>query len=283
VPALSPLLEASDLEARVAAAAALARISPDTPGIAEPLAACIRDRRPGFTGARLWFAQQALRELGARSVPALVKVADDQSPIVRRLAVETLGGIGEPASGAVPSLAAKLQDPDEFVRRAAAYALGRMGAAAKSAIRALRANLQDTSGTVRAAAAVALVRVDALALEAIPTLVAAISREPGQEIAYIEVCVAAPEISPAAVPAVLEFVKAAPVAGASSWDQEKTWRLRRGALDLLGRMGTNAQSALPALRQLANQPGNESWRRETTEALQQIELQAVQESSKQSR
>jgi len=98
VPALSPLLEASDLEARVAAAAALARISADTPGIAEPLAACIRDRRPGFTGARLWFVQQALRELGARSVPALVKVADDQSPIVRRLAVETLGGIGEPAS-----------------------------------------------------------------------------------------------------------------------------------------------------------------------------------------
>jgi hypothetical protein len=76
----------------------------------------------------------------------------------------------------------------------------------------------------------------------------------------------------AAVPAVLAFVKAGPAAGASSWDREKTSRLRMGAIDLLGRMGPNAKSAVPALRQLANQQGNESERREITEALQRIEL-----------
>jgi len=201
----------------------------------------------------------------------LVEVADYPSPKVRRQVLETLGSIGEPAGAAVPLLATKLQDPDEPVRRAAADALGKMGAASKSAVPALRAALRDTSGTVRAAAAVALVRVDAPALEAIPTLVAAISREPGEETAYITVCVAAPEISPAAVPAVLEFVKTAPAAGASSWDREKTSRLQMGAIDLLRRMGPNAKSAVPALRQLANE-GNESWRREITEALQRIEL-----------
>jgi hypothetical protein len=255
------------MQARVAAAAALARISPETPGIAEPLVASLRDNR-GFSQ---WFAQQALRELGPKGVPALVKVADDQSPMARRLAVETLGSIGEPASAAVPALAAKLKDPDEFVRRAAADALGKMGAASNAIVPQLRAALRDTSGTVRAAVAIALVRVDAPALEAIPTLVAAISREPGEETAYVEVCVAAPEISPAAVPAVLGFVKAQPAAGASSLDREKTYRLRSGALDLLRRMGPNAKSAVPALRQLANQAGNESERREITEALQQIE------------
>lgn len=279
VPVLSRLLEASELEARVAAAAALARISPDTPGIAEPLVASLRYNR-GFSQ---WFAQQALRELGARSVPALVKVADDPSPIVRRLAIETLGGIGEPAGEAAPVLSVKLQDPDEWVRRAAADALGKMGAAAKSAVPALRATLQDTSGTVRAAAAIALVRVDAPALEAIPTLVAAISRfEPREGTAYIEACNAAREISPVAVPAVLEFVKAAPAPGASSWDRERTYRLQRGAIDLLGRMGPNAKAAVPDLRQLANE-SNESHRREIAEALQQIELPTVEESSKEGR
>jgi len=47
--------------------------------------------------------------------------------------------------------------------------------------------------------------------------------------------------------------------------------LRSGALDLLGRMGSNAKSAVPALHQLANEAGNESKRREITEPLWQIE------------
>lgn len=269
VPALSRLLQANDPLTRRAATAALVRISPDTPGIADALAAELQDKSPS---ARPWLTQKALRELGARSVPVLMRVADDPSPVVRRLAIETLGSIGEPAGEAAPVLATKLQDPDEWVRRAAANALGQMGAAAKPAVPQLRATLQDTSGTVRAAAAIALVRVDAPALEAIPTLVAAISRlEPREETAYSQACNAAPEISPAAVPAMLEFVKAVPAAGASSWDQEKTWRLRMGAIDLLRRMGSNGKSAVPALRQLSNQPGNESWRREITEALRQIE------------
>ena len=44
--------------------------------------------------------------------------------------------------------------------------------------------------------------------------------------------------------------------------------LARGTL---GNLGPNAVAAVPALRQLANQPGNESWRREITEALELIE------------
>jgi len=245
VPALSRLLQAKDQRTRIAAAAALVRISPDTAGVAEALGAGLQ---PPPTGYEV-MAQRALRELGPKSLPVLVKAANDPSPAVRRLAIETLGSLGSGASEAVPLLAVKLADPDAFVRRAAADALGKMGPESKAAAPQLRIALKDPSGLARAAAAAALIRVDPPAVEAIPVLLEVMSPNPREPSDPMVVWNVVQEISPAAVPAVLEFLKGAPaaVAGFQQRDQQKWFRLRENAIALLGHMGPNAQAAIPAL------------------------------------
>ena len=54
-------------------------------------------------------------------------------------------------------------------------------------------------------------------------------------------------ISPAAIPGVLEFLQTAAAPGAPGPDLPKRYRLRDGAIDLLGRMGPNAKGAVPTL------------------------------------
>jgi len=243
-PALIRLLEAKEQNVRVAAAAALVRISPDTAGLAEVLGAALQqDASVSYLDA-----QKALGELGSKSIPVLVKAASNPSPQVRRLSVETLGRIGAPASEVVPVLAASLKDSDEHARRVAAQALGKMAPESKAAISPLRAALKDTSGMVRAEAAVALVRLDPPANDAVAVLVEAIS-DNRDGTAYIVACNGAREISPAAVPTVLEFIKGAPPGGSQMRDLQKWFRTQEGAIDLLGRMGPNAKSAVPALIQ----------------------------------
>ena len=193
-----------------------------------------------------------------REFEDLKRALQDRDPPVRRAAVQRLvARLGEgqqvlltprkelldefqaAQNAGAGLLAGLLKDEDDQVRRGAASALMMCGPSAKVALPQLLEVLQGNDLNLQ------MVAVDSLG-------------DLGTN-------------AVAAVPAVLEFVKAAPAAEASSWDREKTDRLRMGALDLLGRMGPNAKSAVPALRQLANQAGNESWRRLVTEALDLIE------------
>lgn len=242
VPALRRMLQAEDLKVRVAAAEALVRISPDTPGLAEVLGGALQ-LDPSMNHL---IVLKALCQLGPKGVSVLMKAANDSSPVMRRLAIESLGSIGAPAKESIPVLAARLEDQDELVRRAAAQALGKMASEAKAAVPQLQASLKDTSGMVRSTAAATLIRVNPPANDAVVLLVEAISDRRDMN-AYITACNAAKEISPAAVPAVLEFLKVAPPTGSLWGDRDGAYRMRAGAIDLLGRMGPNAKAAVPAL------------------------------------
>jgi HEAT repeat protein len=89
----------------------------------------------------------------------------DEDPLVRRVAAESLGKIGPPASAAVPALIAMLQTED---RLQAVKALIRFKTAARDAAPALIATLKDSSPEVRWNACEALGDMQAKA--AIPAL-----------------------------------------------------------------------------------------------------------------
>jgi HEAT repeat protein len=119
---------------------------------------------------------------------------------------------------------------------------------------------------VRTAAAVALIRVDPPGSEAVAVLVEAMVSRESDGTAYLTACAAAGELSPAAVPALLEFLKGAPAPASPQRDLQKGFRAREAAIELLGRMGVNAQSAVPALVEILNNQ-RMPHRREAAEAL----------------
>jgi HEAT repeat protein len=70
-------------------------------------------------------AVEALVEIGARAVPALVASCSDTDADVRKFVVDALAGIGSEA--AIDALIGRLADADVNVRAAAADALGAVG------------------------------------------------------------------------------------------------------------------------------------------------------------
>ena len=80
----------------------------------------------------------------------LVELVQDQSPDIRRTAVEALGKIGQPSRALI--LARMLNDPDPHVREASAIAVGRLQDSSVDQIRFVEA-LTDSSAAVRSAVA----------------------------------------------------------------------------------------------------------------------------------
>ena len=85
------------------------------------------------------------------AVPGLLEVLRDQENLVRSMAAEALGKIGD--AGAVPGLLEALRDPKYLVRSFAAEALGRIG---EPAVPGLVKALHDPKEDVRWSAVVAL-------------------------------------------------------------------------------------------------------------------------------
>lgn len=150
---------------------------------------------------------QALGAMGGRgeiAIPTLVeRLLFDASPLVRDAAAEALAGIGVEA---VPTLVQLLDDEDAEVRKRCVKALGTIGRGARPAGPALASHLEDESAEVRMAAAEAIWQV---------------SRDSSL---------------------------AAPAAARALADEDRTIRLR--AFRLLGRMGPHAAPAAQQLRQL---------------------------------
>jgi HEAT repeat protein len=104
--------------------------------VEEALIAALAD---GENSGRRNSAFEALTVLGARTVPRLVEALASDDVDVRKLVVDALGSIGDPAC--TEALIARLRDEDPNVRAAAADALGVLGEA--DAVRALQASAGD--------------------------------------------------------------------------------------------------------------------------------------------
>jgi HEAT repeat protein len=95
------------------------------------------------------YRQAVVRDLaskGAPVVPAMIQAIGDGPELVRAVAAEVIGAVGEDAESAVPALCMALVDGLQPVREAAATALGQYG---RKAIPALLGGLEDLELTVR--------------------------------------------------------------------------------------------------------------------------------------
>ncbi len=154
--ALAALLHDEAWAARLAAAAALARIAPEDQ---RPIAV-LRDalhsddaglRRHGARATAL--AGAAAAELTDR----LVTMLHDPDRIVRGMALQAIATLGPAAADAFPAVVPLLDDPELSID--AVDALGRMGAAARPAMKRLAEKLADDDPAMRWAAVRAMAQI----------------------------------------------------------------------------------------------------------------------------
>ena len=102
----------------------------------------------------------ALGEIGSsNSALALSKLLDDNSVVVRRNVVESLGIIPNSFHISIPTLVKALEDPDKQIRFTSVLSLARIGPDAEDAIPALQSALKDKDRYVRGYAVEALKQI----------------------------------------------------------------------------------------------------------------------------
>jgi HEAT repeat protein len=230
-------LQAEDVNARRAAARALAEINPSPEVVAPVLVKAIHDADPTVIAN----AVDALASLGPKIVPrlinalknkdlrlhaarvlgrigpeakeaapALAAALDDAEGEYRREVQFALGAIGPAAAPAVPSLIESLDSDDDQIRNSAVYALGRIGPAAKTSASALTKLLSSEDDFVRFSALWALVRIEPndkqLAAAAVPAMVVLLADS--RELVRAEAATTLGELGPAAKAALPDLKKA---------------------------------------------------------------------------
>ncbi|MEG5232288.1 HEAT repeat domain-containing protein [Microcoleus sp. B3-D3] len=106
-----------------------------------------------------YLAAEALGNLGNASesvISALLLRLEDCYKLVRYVAAGALGKLGNASESVISALLLRLEDEDYMVRYLAAEALGKLGNASESVISALLLRLEDGDNFVRASAAFAL-------------------------------------------------------------------------------------------------------------------------------
>jgi HEAT repeat protein len=276
VEALVAALDDSIGSVTIAAAGALGRIGkPAVPSLIEKLKA------PHFQQ----LVSTVLGEMGADAadaVPALQNLLNSKDAEARREAIIALAEIGPAAKTAVPDLI-KILDEKEFPNRgAAAYALGKIGA--KEATNVLKSAVETPDDPMlRLASIWALLQFDPAnddyAKIAVPRLIAALSSERPR--IRKEAAVTLGKLGAKSASAVADLQKAlgdqvlevridaiaalAEIGSASKpvvpdltalLSDEELPALRQSAAYALGRIGSDAKSAAPALHRMAASRSN---------------------------
>jgi HEAT repeat protein len=245
VPALVRSLADSDPHVRHQSAVALAEIGRPAASAVPALVAALKDSDDVVPPA----AFDALVSLGPEAdaaAPALVALLSEPSSYVRERAVDALASIG---SGAVPALNKALGSSNAVVVEWAARALERVGRKARSAEPALLAAFGRTSASTRRAVAGALAAVVNKAENPalIPALAVALSatdlERKEQIVALLDAFGAGPHAGELRRHA--DLVVAALVREVRAQDAAE--KLRRQVIGTLARLGTAAQTAIPAL------------------------------------
>ena len=206
-------------------------------------------------------AYQALCEMGIIVIPLLTESLHDKDVILRIIAAEALGKIGDPI--AVPGLLETLHDEIDLVRGSAAEALGKIGD--PTAVPVLLEALNDDTSSVRESAAKALGQIRDVS--AVPNLVKALhDNYPGVR---LKACQALGEIGdPIAVPGLLKALHGDGGIRSSAADAlgqirdvsavpgllealfDKSVDVRRSAIEALGEIGD--PTAVPGLLEFLN-------------------------------
>jgi HEAT repeat protein len=177
-------------------------------------------------------AARVLAQVGAPSVPELVKVLDDTSPAARKRALWALGVIGPDAREAVQPVSNFLTDKDATMRALAALVLGEMGPQGRPAIPQLAKALRDSDPQVRAWAAMALHDIGPETLGYLLALVN--DGDWGVRLSTVQ-----------ALPAFHESKEAAQALMGALKDPNR--QVRAAAAAGLVQLGSDAQAALPGL------------------------------------
>lgn len=165
VPSLIEMLQDENVAVRAAAARALGDIirgTKDLPTLRATVKAPDASVRRATTAA--------LGAIGAEAVPSLIELLKDVEPTIRKMAAESLRGIGPQAKDAVPALKARLIDTDGMAQVAAALALWKISATVTDAVPVLTAALKHPEEPVRVYAAEGLGDIGPAAKEAVPAL-----------------------------------------------------------------------------------------------------------------
>ena len=166
IPDLIAAMSGPDSRVRSEAARALGAIGPEAalaiPELVRLLTRGplrVRSMRRGYVALTAQWSQDALVQIGAAAVPALLELLRDNDPEVRIAAIETLGKLETKATAAIPQLIADLNDTEPRIRTAAAQALGGIGEENAAVIAAMVARLNDADEAVSSAACDVLIRL----------------------------------------------------------------------------------------------------------------------------
>jgi len=298
LPALIRATKDSDLEVRSNACEALKNLGIDAEAAIPVLAEALADEVAGVA----YQAGQALARMGRPAVPPLIRALEGKHRGARERAVEALADIGPPAKQAVPALEKLLTADDGRLRFQAAGALAEIDPQTRAAIPALREALKSPDAMQRLLAAHHLAGTRAGAGYAVPYLIGALKEKDLSLPAYGTVTGALWRAGPraeGAVPALTEKMKslgpdplAALAAGAllaiDPSHKEARGVVRRHlrvlglmltepaeagrefAADVLGRLGADAESMLPALEDVLDDP-SPRVRKAARQAIQKIE------------
>jgi HEAT repeat protein len=158
VPAMAKLLLQPDPQERFAIAVTLERLGPEARAALPALVQCLKDLESVSPHPVL----VAIGNIGpdAKSaVPALVELLKQKDTTLQREVIETLGRIGPEARPAVPKLMELLYSEDDRCRQGAARTLSGIGSPAKDAVPALKKLLDDPQPANRVWAGYALARI----------------------------------------------------------------------------------------------------------------------------
>lgn len=163
----------------------------------------------------------------APAIPALQRMLTDKEAGVRAEAVKALVEIGPAAKGTIPTIRVGLKDPDVQVRAAAAFAIGKFGD--RESLPALQKLLKDKSPAVRKSVVAAFGLLKSDARTTVPLLIE-VAATPESKMLKINIVAGVADTS-------------------TDWNETA---VRDEAIQSLGKLGTAARAAAPALIKLAD-------------------------------
>jgi HEAT repeat protein len=259
-PALLEALRGGSHYFRVMAAEALGTMRPPSESTTSTLRALLRDERRSVRVVAAQVLWQTTRQ-GRMVAPVLAEAVRDGRDWIGSTAASVLKELGPEARDLVPHLVVTLQSSKSDCRAHAALALGGIGLSARAAVPVLDALLRDRDLTVRLHAALALERIDLRQQEFVSTIRAALKHK-DPESRFTAVAFLADRDNGLrvgeAVPLLTELL------------EDENARTRAEAADTLGRFGSAARPAVPALCKALNDT-RLSVRTEVVRALYRID------------